>query len=382
MKASPLLATVLGLACLALPACQHKEGEADHEGSHKIVLTSPKVKDVTVTQPFVCQIRSQKYVEIRALQEGYLEEIALKEGQSVKQGEVMYRVVPTLYKARLDAELAEVKLAEYELQFTETLANAANPVVSKNEVLIKKAMLAKATAKAAQAQTEFDFTIVKAPFDGIIDRFEKQKGSLIKKEEILTTLSDNSTMWVYFNVPEARYLDYKTRHGKGCRGQLLTLADSRIELILADGRHYDQSAGNTVTVEGKFNNETGNIAFRADFPNPDRLLRHGQTGTVQIHQTVPNGLVIPQRATFEILEKTYVFVVDSQHVVHQREIAIESENDDIFVVKKGGPEDKGLLESDKIVLEGVRQVHDGQKLEDLEFRPADAALAHQKNPAE
>jgi membrane fusion protein (multidrug efflux system) len=114
---------------------------------------------------------------------------------------------------------------------------------------------------------------------------------------------------------------------------------------------------------------------RADFQNPSGLLRHGQTGNVLINRTLKNALVIPQRATFEILDKRYVYVVDEDHVVHQRAIVIQNELDDIFVIKSG------LDVNDKIVLEGVRQVHDGEKSE-YEFREPEVALANQKNHAE
>ncbi len=142
-------------------------------------------------------------------------------------------------------------------------------------------------------------------------------------------------MWVYFNVPEARYLEYMAGQGKSKETSRLELANSRIELVLADGSKFDHDAGKIVTVEGKFNNETGNIPFRADFPNPDRLLRHGQTGNVLIHRTLKNAIVIPQRATFEILDKRYVYVVGKDDVVHQREIVVQHELDDIFVIKSG-----------------------------------------------
>src|SRR5208337_2592089 len=114
-------------------------------------------------------------------------------------------------------------------------------------------------------------------------------------------------------------------------------------------------------IEAQFNNETGNIPFRADFPNPDRLLRHGQTGNVLIHRVLKGAIVIPQRATFETLDKRYVYVVDKDDEVHQREIAIQNEMDDIFVIKRG------LGVGDRIVLEGIRQVRDGEKVE-YEFR--------------
>jgi membrane fusion protein (multidrug efflux system) len=230
-----------------------------------------------------------------------------------------------------------------------------------------QAKLAKAQAKAKLAEAELNFTSVTAPFDGIVDRLHEQHGSLIKEGDILTTLSDNSVMWVYFNVPEARYLEYMCNDRQGNEQQ-------SIELVLADGKKFPES-GKIGAIEGKFNNETGNIPFRADFPNPTGLLRHGQTGTVLIHRTLKSALVIPQRTTFEILDKRYVFVVDKDDVVRQRCIVIQNELDDIFVVKSG------LAASDKIVLEGVRQVHDGEKVE-CECRKAEEALAKLKYHAE
>jgi len=377
MKNSSILAVILALICFSLPACDsHKDRpESEH---HKIVLTSPKTMDVTVTQPYVCQIHSQRHIKVRALQSGYLQPIRLKEGQAVKEGEVLFEILPPLYQARYNAEKAEVQLAQIEFNNTKKLFD--DKVVSIQQVMLAQAKLNKATAKMKLAEAELDFTKVRARFDGIINRLMEQQGSLVKEGDVLTTLSDNSVMWVYFNVPEKRYLEYKARRGR-IQGKSqdisrLELVDARIELILADGSKFNQTASNTVTVEGQFNNETGNIAFRADFPNPDRLLRYGQTGTVLVRQTVHDALVIPQRATFEILAKQYVYVVDKDDVVHQREIEVEHELEDVFVIKKG------LYVNDRIVLEGVRQVHDGRKAEEYEFQKPEAALANQKNDAE
>jgi membrane fusion protein (multidrug efflux system) len=144
--------------------------------------------------------------------------------------------------------------------------------------------------------------------------------------------------------------------------------------MLANGCTFEHS-GKIGAIEAEFNNETGNIPFRADFPNPKRLLRHGQTGNVLFHRPLKNALVIPQRATFEILHKRFVFVVDEDHVVRQREIVIQNELDDIFVIKSG------LEMNDKIVLEGIRQVRDGEEVE-YEYRTPEEALAHQKHHAE
>lgn len=367
MSGSQLLNVMtLALMSLSVAACNKHDGQPESE-HHKIVTTSAGVKNVIITRQYVCQIHSRRHIEVRALQEGYLEPISVKEGQAVKMGDVLFKVLPAIYKANLDAELAEAQFAQLEFNNTQKLFQSKTPVVSIQEVALYKAKLEKAQAKAKLAEAELQFTEVKAPFDGIIDRLQQQQGSLIKKEDILTTLSDNSVMWVYFNVPEARYLEYMATPAKEREGD-------QIELVLANGSKFPHS-GKIGAIEAQFNNETGNIAFRADFPNPEGLLRHGQTGNVLIHRTLKNALIIPQRATFEILDKRYVFVVGQDGVVHQRDIAIEHELDDVFVISKG------LDVNDKIVLEGVRQVRDGDHVEH-EFRKPEEALKNMKYHAE
>ncbi len=352
-----------------------KQGAPDKEerSPPKVVVTSPLATDVVVTQRYPCQIRSQRHIVVRALSAGSLEAIPVREGQAVKQGDVLFKVAPILYKARLDAELAEVQLAQIELDNTKKLFD--KKAVSQNEVKVYEAKLVRAQAKAKLAEVELSFATVRAPFDGLLGRLEQQAGSLVNEKDALTTLSDNSVMWVYFNVPEARYLEYKIREGKSKDHSRLVLVDSRIELVLAQDRTFNQDAGNVVTVESTFNHETGNIAFRADFPNPDRLLRHGQTGTVLIRRALKNVIVIPQRATFEVLDRRYVYVVGKDDVVHQREIVVQHEVDDIFVVKKG------LDVTDKIVREGVRQLRDGDKVEHV-FRKPEKATGTPKNGRE
>jgi membrane fusion protein (multidrug efflux system) len=365
MKASPILAMIVTLISLSLPAC-HTDKEQPQQEHHQIVTTSPEAKYVIITQPYVCQIHSQRHINIRALQDGYLKEVLVKEGQAVKQGDVMFKILPTLYKAKYDAEKAEVQLARIGLDNAKKLYE--EKVVSYQDVALHQAKLAKAEARADLAKAELKFTEVAAPFDGIVDRLHEREGSLIKERDILTTLSDNRVMWVYFNVPEKGYLEYMAGLGQDKE-------DPRIELVLANGSKFPKT-GKIGAIEAKFNNETGTIPFRADFENPNGLLRHGQTGNVLIHRTLENAIVIPQRAVFEILDKRYVYVVDKDGVAHQREIVIQPTNlEDIFVIKSG------LGVDDQIVLEGVRQVRDGEKVE-YEVRPPEEAMANQKNHAE
>jgi membrane fusion protein (multidrug efflux system) len=362
-----------------------------HEAEHRILVTSPIEKSVTITQQYVCQIHSHRHIEVRALVSGYLEEIPVREGQEVHQGETMFRILPTLYSARLAAEKAEVQLAQIEYNNTDKLFQ--QNVVAQPEVALAQAKLEKAQARMQLTQAELDFATIRAPFDGIVDHQRLQQGSLVEEGDVLTTLSDNKVMWVYFNVPEARYLEYVADPHKD---------DLVVELRLANGEKFPLT-GTIGAIEADFNNETGNIAFRADFPNPDGLLRHGQTGTVLLSRAV-EAIVIPQRATFEILAKKYAYVVEDaaeadddaavaatgheehgsdesseQHrrggVVHQREIVIRSEQDDIYLLQGG------LGVHDRIILEGIRQVRDGDQV-DYEFRAPEAVLGQLKYHAE
>ena len=366
MKTSPIQTVILALISLSVPACSMHH-EEEHVEAHKITATNPESKALTLIQRYVCQIHSQRHIKVRALERGYLEAIQIKEGQLVAKDDVLFKVIPILYQKKAEAEMAEANLAELEYNYTKKLHE--DKVVSQNEVLLLQAKLAKAQANADLARAELGFATVKAPFDGIVDRLHLQQGSLVEEGEILSTLSDNSVMWVYFNVPEARYLEY-----------MANLKDHpeelKIELMLANGEKFEQ-VGKIGAIEADFNNENGNIPFRADFPNPDRLLRHGQTGTIVISRVQNDSIVIPQRATFEVLQKRYVYVVDQDNVAHQREIAYEEGEglDDLFIIKKG------VGVEDKIVLEGIRQVRDGDKVEFEDHKP-EQVVANLKYHAE
>lgn len=347
----------------SLLGCHHEHDEVHHE-AHKILVTCPVAQDITTTQQYVCQIRSCRHIQVRALESGYLEKISINEGQVVHEGDVLFTVIPTLYQARLNSDKAEAQQAE--IEYTNTQKLFQKQIVSDQELNLVAAKLAKAKAKVELAQAELNFASVKAPFDGIIDRLHEQQGSLVAEGDILTTLSDNTTMWAYFNVPEVRYLEFmedqKDNHG------------FKIQLKLANGKTFE-TEGKIGAIEADFNNQTGNIPFRADFKNPERLLRHGQTGTILLSTTHPSAVVIPQRCVFEILAKQYVYIVDEQNVVHQKEIVVESELDDIYLIKDG------VTVNDKIVLEGIRQVRDGDEVE-FEYRKPEEVLGNLKYRAE
>jgi len=206
----------------------------------------------------------------------------------------------------------------------------------------------------ALAKLHLSFTEIRAPFDGTIDRIPKKLGSLIDEGELLTSLSDNSNMFAYFNVSEPEYLDYQVN--KNDRGS------NTVTLILANGQPLKYK-GQVEVIESEFDNETGNIAFRAKFPNSEKLLRNGETGSVLMTVPLRNALVIPQKATYEIQDKKYVFVVDKNNVIKSREITIKGEMPDLYVIESG------ITANDKIVFDGIQKADENDKIQYEYLKP-------------
>lgn len=350
-------------ALLCHTSCKSSKGE-DKSEETKFFVTSPLKMDTAVTREYVSQIRSIRNIELRAQEKGYLQNIFVDEGQFVKEGQLLFRIMPKVYEAELQKAAAEAQAAEIELQNTKTLAD--RNVVSANELAMANARLGKANAELALAKVHVAFTEIRAPFDGTIDRLPLKLGSLVDEGELLTSLSDNRQMYAYFNVSEPEYLNYES--GVKTKGK------TPVNLLMANNELFPH-AGLVETIESEFNNETGNIAFRAMFPNPEKLLRHGETGKIQMVVPLKNALVIPQKATYEIQDKKYVFVVGKDNVVKSREISIEAEMPDLYVVNKG------LEEGERILLEGVQKAKDNDKIS-YDYEEPGEVISHLRLKAE
>ncbi|RPD40595.1 efflux RND transporter periplasmic adaptor subunit [Chitinophaga barathri] len=313
---------------------------------NKYIVTSPIRIDTSLTKEYVSQIRSVRNIEIRAQEKGFLQNIYVDEGQFVKAGQLLFKIMPKIYEAELLKAEAEARAAEIELQNATALVE--KNVISKNEQAMAQAKLDQAKAEIALAKVHLSFTEIRAPFDGTVDRLPLKLGSLIDEGELLTSLSDNNQMFAYFNVSEPEYLDYQTNTKN--RG------NNKVGLLLANNQPL-QYKGDVETIESEFDNETGNIAFRARFPNPERLLRNGETGKVLMTVPLKNAMVIPQKATYEIQDKIYVFVLDKDHKVKSTHISVRGQLPDLYIV------DSGISDQDKILLEGVQKVKDDDKIE-------------------
>jgi membrane fusion protein (multidrug efflux system) len=347
-----LFSIVVGFA-----ACTSPEENKTEAG--KFPVTSPLSMDTTYTIEYVAEIQSLQNVEIRAKIKGYIEKIYVDEGRPVKAGQTLFSISNKEFnqellkaKAILKTAVAEAKTAELELQNVKTLSD--KNIVSKTELEKAQANLDAANARIdeakaneATANINLSFSEIKAPFDGTINLIPFKTGSLIDEGTLLTKLSNNKEVFAYFNVSEKEYLGYTN--------QKENEEKNSITLLLANGQAHKYK-GAVETIEGEFDRNTGNIAFRAKFPNPDLLLKHGSSGKVQLTNDIKNALIIPQKSTYEIQDKFYVFVVDANNVVKQRNIVIKQRLPHLYVIESG------LAASDKMIYEGIQNVKEGDKI--------------------
>jgi membrane fusion protein (multidrug efflux system) len=197
------------------------------------------------------------------------------------------------------------------------------------------------------AKLNLSYTQVRAPFAGVINRIPNKTGSVVEEGALLTTLSNNEEMFAYFNVSEREFIDVMSRDSLG------HVKD--VSLVLANNKPFTHK-GKVETAESEFDRATGNIAFRARFRNPDHILRHGASGKILVQEELKGVIVIPQKSTFEIQDKTFVFVVDGKNIVRARNIQPRTRLTHLYVVQSG------LSPDDRVIYEGIQSLRDGMKV--------------------
>lgn len=349
------------LPCIILFSCKQNSGLiTENQESYKVF--NPHILDTVFIKEYVADIHSLRNVEIRTRVKGFIEKIHVDEGKPVREGQLLFTLGGRELKenvlratASLKSLIAEQKVAEVELRNTRMLAE--KKVISSTEldmaIARKEAVEAKideAKAALAIANLNLSFAEIRAPFDGVINRIPFKTGSVVAEGDLLTTLSNNKEVFAYFNVSEKEFFDFIQKDSLG------KMAD--VSLLMANNEMFPFK-GKVETVENEIDKATGNVAFRARFKNPELMLKHGASGKIQVREELKKALVIPQKSTFEIQDKIYVFIVDSSNTIKVRNVIPKLRLTHLYVVESG------LNTEDRVLFEGIQQVKEGSKITPL-----------------
>lgn len=339
-------------------ACESKP-ETGTSTPETFNVIQPRVIDTIFSKEYIAQISSLQNVEIRTHVKGFIEKIHVDEGKPVEAGQILFTLGGREFKenllkanAQYKSAIAELKVAEVELKNTKTLAEKNIVSSSELEMALARKDAAEARIEEAKsaisiAELNLSYTQVKAPFKGVINRIPFKTGSLVSEGDLLTSISNNQEVFAYFNVSEKEFLDIVKRNSMG--------GYEEVSFLMANNELFP-FPGLIETAENEIDKGTGNIAFRARFKNPRYVLRHGATGKVLVKEELKNAIIIPQKSTFEIQDKTYVFVVDSSNTVRLRNITPGVRLAQLYAVNSG------LAATDRVIYEGIQQVREGNKI--------------------
>ncbi len=355
--------TIIGLACviasLFMCGCEEKQTAKRTREYDAMILqpTSRKLSSV-----YSASIRGKQDIDIRPKVSGYITDIYVKEGSIVRRGQTLFVIDQVPYQAALQTAAANVDVAQAAVDAAELTAESKEKLfeqdiisdfelnMARMTLASERAQLAQARAKEADARNNLSYTLVKSPSDGVVGTLPFRVGTLVSPSDStpMTSVSDNSEMYVYFSMTEAQVLSLTRRHGS-LENALRSMPS--IELQLSDGTIYTEK-GRIEAISGIIDPTTGSVTVRAKFPNHKRLLLSGGSGNVILPHEQESCIVIPQSATYEIQDKVYVFKVENG-VAKSKIIGVfHISNDKEYVVESG------LVAGDTIVVEGVGLLRD------------------------
>lgn len=361
MKQRLLIATVLLAACLV--SC--KEAVPPQQQVYYSVQTVAET-DVTLTESYSASVRGRQDIEIYPQVSGTIQRVCVKEGEKVRQDQSLFVIDRVPYEAALRTAVANVHAAEAQVQtaritfeskqelFRQNVVSEFDLSTARNALAVAEASLEQARAEETNARNSLSYTEVKSPADGVVGTIPYRVGALVgpTSAQPLTTVADNSEMYVYFSMSENRLQELVMRYGSLDK----TIENmSAVRLRLNDGSIYAE-AGRVESISGVLNPETGSGSLRAVFPNPNRVLFSGGTGNVVIPQQLENALSIPQEATYELQDKIFVYrVIDGKAVATRIEVSPIHDGVNYTVTK-------GLSAGDVIVTTGVGLLNDGDEI--------------------
>ena len=360
---------VLGSIILAIifSACHSKS--ADQQGfqmppQQLPVITVASVP-ATTYQEYSASLEGSKDIEIRPQVEGYLDKIYVDEGAHVRKGQALFHINDRPFREQLNNAKANLSAAKANLANAQINVNRLTPLVQNNvisDVQLKTAQaaydaaaanVAQAEATVGNAQINLGYAVITAPVDGYIGRIPMKIGSLVNTSTVepLTVISEIRQIYAYFSLSEKDFLQFKDQFsGNSIEDKIKQMPP--VELVLADNSTYALK-GKVETVSGQFNNSQGTISFRANFQNPNGLLRSGNTGKIRIPQLHASAIAIPQESTYEMQDKIFVFVLADSNKVAGRPIDIAGKTPSYYLVNNG------VKAGEKIVYTGTDRLRDG-----------------------
>ena len=327
----------------------------DNEFPVKAVGTS----QVDMQSTYPASVKGVQDVEIRPKVQGFLVEIHVKEGQTVGAGQLLFVIDNVTAQAKVRQTQAAVNAAQQQVNTTKlTYQNSqklhANNVIgdyelqtSKNNYESAQAQLAQAQASLASAKEELTFCYVKSPANGVVGTLPFKKGALVSGSNVLTTVSNISSMDVYFSVTEKEAM-ILSREGLGSL--------PNVNLKLADGSIYPHE-GKVTKMSGVIDQTTGSVQLIASFPNTEKILKSGGSGTIIIPRSNSDAIIIPQSCVSELQDKKFVYILGKDNKVKYTEIKVDPQNDgNTFIVTDG------LKKGDKYITNGITKLHDGMEI--------------------
>ncbi|WP_259014643.1 efflux RND transporter periplasmic adaptor subunit [Emticicia fluvialis] len=342
--------------CLALffvfmmlfQSCKKDQNDTHSESKNiqaEIIVLQPT--EALINQTYPTSLQGKENVQLRPQISGYIEKIYVDEGTFVKAGQPLFRINASIYREQKNTASAALLIAKAQLAAAQLEVDKYK-VLSENKVVAdfqyEKARINYENARAAVQQQQtlvasadinLGFAIIKAPISGYIGRILKRTGALVgpNDSEALTTLSQVNEIYAYFSLPENEILKINaSRPGKTLIEKLKSYPE--LTLLLADGNTYGHS-GKIDMMDGQFDPTTGSVIIRASFPNPESLLRTGNTGRVLLSSTLQNVYKIPLLATYEVQDKLFVGLLDSKNKMEWVALKDYVKSGDYFIVKSG-----------------------------------------------
>lgn len=322
--------------------------------------------DVTLTESYSASVRGRQDIEIYPQVSGTIQRVCVREGEKVRRGQLLFVIDQVPYEAALRTAVANVHAAEAQVEtarityeskqelFRQNVVSEFDFSTARNALAVAEASLEQSRAEETNARNSLSYTEVKSPSDGVVGTLPYRVGALVgpTSAQPLTTVADNSEMYVYFSMSENRLQELVMRYGSLDR----TIENMPVvRLRMNDGTIYAEE-GHIESISGVLNPGTGSGSLRAVFPNPNRILFSGGTGNVLIPQQLENVIAIPQEATYELQDKIFVYrVVDGKAVATRIEVSPIHDGVNYTVTK-------GLAAGDRIITTGVGLLNDGDEI--------------------